>query len=883
MPASAGGHYWNPALPEGRLMDQQYAASFFPGGGATGDLMRPLDWSASPLGHPSTWPQSLRSVVGLVLTSKFPMFVAWGAELGFLYNDAYAEILGDKHPVVLGQRFHDIWAEIWSDISPLIEAALAGEAVYREDLPLVVNRNGTDEQAWFTFSYSPVRDEAGQVAGMFCAVAETTGKVLADQRNGFLIELGDRIRDLLDPQAVMAAASEVLGRRLGAARAGYGEVETDGVHVNVEGGWQAENVAPVTGSHRLSDYGEAFVREYRTGRTVAVFDFGTDPRSTAGSTTMHAAFGARAQLVVPLVKAGRLAALLFVHSSTRRCWTGADQALVEDIAERTWAAVERARAVTALHASETRLRELNETLESQVEARTRELARSEARFRAYFDASPECLFLARVPLDSGLVFEDLNPAGEQLYGLPRSAIVGHAATAVLDPEMAADVERLARECLLLDQPLRYETVRTFQFGRTFVLNIVAAPLPTSAADDPLVLFCKRDVTEQRKSEEALRQAQKMEAVGQLTGGIAHDFNNMLQAISGNLELMRRRVDQERTEDLPRHLDNASATVARAAALTQRLLAFSRRQTLQPKQVDVDKLVSGMMELISRTVGPDISVELHGGSGNWLVLCDPNQLESALLNLTINARDAMPDGGKLIFAAQHVQMSHADLAGHDGGRPGVYVEIAVTDTGIGMDKATQGRVFEPFFTTKPVGQGTGLGLSQLYGFVQQSGGQVRLESAPGRGTTVRLLLPGQEGKQEPNGSFQADMPSEQPSASGTVLLVEDEAGVRAVAAEFLRELGYQVLEAEDGPAVLRMLRSGARMDILVTDVGLPGGMNGRQVAEIVRERRPGLPTLFVTGYAGEILAGQLAAGMEVIGKPFALDALATKVRSMMIEN
>ena len=860
-------------------MDKQPAASFFPDGGATGKLMRTLDWLASPLGPPDTWPQSLRSVVGLLLTSKFPMFVAWGAGLGFVYNDAYAEILGSKHPSALGRRFHDIWAEIWSDISPLVEAALAGEAVYREDLPLVVNRSGTDEQAWFTFSYSPVRDEAGQVAGMFCAVTETTSRVLANRRHAFLVELGDCIRDLHDPQAVMAAMARALGCRLDGARAGYAEIEADGVHVNIEGGWQAEGAAPVAGRHLLSDYGEAFVREYRTGHTVVVSDFHADPRVT---TETYAATGVRAQVVVPLVNAGRLEALLFLHSSQPRRWTATERTLVEDVAERTWAVVERTRAVAALHASEARLRELKETLESQVEARTRDLTRSEARFRAYFDASPENLFLARVPSGSGLVFEDLNLAGEQLYGLPRDAIIGHAAAAVLNPEMAADVERLARECVRLAKPLRYETTRCFHSGRTLVLNVVAAPLPTPAGGDALVLFCKRDLTEQRQSEEALHQAQKMEAVGQLTGGIAHDFNNMLQAICGNLELMRRRMSQGRTEDVSHHLDTASATVARAAMLTQRLLAFARRQTLQPKWLDLNKLVFGMLELMRQTVGPGVAVELHAGDGFWPVLCDPNQLESALLNLAINARDAMPDGGRLTLTTRQVRMSQADLAGHDGEKPGAFVEIAVTDTGIGMDEATQARAFEPFFTTKPVGQGTGLGLSQLYGFVRQSGGLVQLESAPGRGTTVRLLLPGQEAERKPDLSVHRSVPPEQPGAVGTVLLVEDEAEVRAVAAEYLRELGYQVLEAEDGPAVLQVLQSGVHMDILVTDVGLPGGMDGRQVADTVRERRPGLPTLFITGYAGGTLAGRFAPGVEVIGKPFALDTLGAKVRRMVSE-
>ena len=400
------------------------------------------------------------------------------------------------------------------------------------------------------------------------------------------------------------------------------------------------------------------------------------------------------------------------------------------------------------------------------------------------------------------------------------------------------------------------------------------------------------------AEAALRQSQKMEAVGQLTGGIAHDFNNMLQGIGGALELARRRVEQGRTPDAFALMDAARQGVVRAAGLTHRLLAFARRQALDPKPVVLDGLVRGLEELIRRTVGPGVAVELRHrppgggrsrgvmspegdrGGGAWPVLCDANQLENVLLNLAINARDAMPDGGTLTLATAEVRLSAADVAGQDGAAPGEYVEVAVCDTGTGMTPDVMARAFEPFFTTKPIGQGTGLGLSQLYGFVRQSGGFVRLDSAPGRGTTVRLYLPRHTGGAAAAAAEAPGQTEVRAASAGTVLLVEDEAAVRAVAAERLRELGYAVLEAGDGPTALRLLRMDARVDALVTDVGLPGGMNGRQVADAARERRPDLPVLFITGYAGAALDGRLAPGMEVIGKPFALDALAAKVRAML---
>ncbi len=386
----------------------------------------------------------------------------------------------------------------------------------------------------------------------------------------------------------------------------------------------------------------------------------------------------------------------------------------------------------------------------------------------------------------------------------------------------------------------------------------------------------------QEHEALLRQSQKMEAVGQLTGGIAHDFNNMLQAIGGSLEMMERRIGQGRSSEAEQFVDAARKTVERAAALTHRLLAFARRQPLQPRSVEPDELIAGMEELIRRTMGPGVTIELRMNDGVWTVLCDPNQLENVLLNLTINARDAMPDGGRLTIATNDVTLSEADVVGQEGARPGAYVEISVIDTGTGMDATTKARAFEPFFTTKPIGQGTGMGLSQLYGFVRQSGGIVRLDSAPGQGTTVRLYLPRHADADEPEtkaaGSGQGA--ASQSGAGEAVLLVEDETNVRMVAAEALRDFGYRVLEAADGPAALHVLHSAVRVDLMVTDVGLPGGLNGRQVADAARERRPVLPVLFITGYAGPALEGQLAPGMEVIGKPFALDVLAARVRAML---
>jgi len=396
---------------------------------------------------------------------------------------------------------------------------------------------------------------------------------------------------------------------------------------------------------------------------------------------------------------------------------------------------------------------------------------------------------------------------------------------------------------------------------------------------------RAEAEERERVEEALRQAHKMEAIGQLTGGLAHDFNNLLAGISGSLELLRIRAAQGRTAEFGRYIETALASVNRAAALTHRLLAFSRRQTLDPKPTKVNRLVSGMEDLFRRTVGPGIRVETRPAGELWPTLCDPNQLESALLNLVINARDAMPDGGNLLIETANSVLPdrRGALRNAPPGNvpPGDYVILSVTDTGMGMAPDVIARAFDPFFTTKPLGQGTGLGLSMIYGFVQQSGGHVRLHSKEGQGTTVTIGLPRYLGARDDEAETDAAA-ALLPAASAVVLVVEDEAAVRMVIADVLSDLGYTVLEADDGRSSLSIVESGVRIDLLLTDVGLPGGMNGRQVADAARQRRPGLKVLFITGYAENAVVGssRMEQGMQVMTKPFAVEALAARVQGMI---
>ncbi|HSU21637.1 MAG TPA: PAS domain S-box protein [Variovorax sp.] len=383
-----------------------------------------------------------------------------------------------------------------------------------------------------------------------------------------------------------------------------------------------------------------------------------------------------------------------------------------------------------------------------------------------------------------------------------------------------------------------------------------------------------------QSEAALRQAQKMEAVGQLTGGLAHDFNNLLAAISGSFELLKRQGRDQ--PGLQRHVDMGQTATRRAAALTHRLLAFSRQQTLAPRYIDVDRLIEGFEDLVRRTIGPQVTLDVRAGAGVWPVLADPGQLENALLNLCINARDAMPDGGSLVVATGNHALDEAGAARHGLAR-GDYVAICVTDTGSGMPPEVIARAFDPFFTTKPIGVGTGLGLSMVYGFARQSGGQARICSSEGAGTTVCVYLPRHEGEAVPERAALAGAtPGADAGRGETVLVVDDEASVRALMVERLGELGYRVLQAADGPRAIQVLQADRDVALLVTDVGLPGGMNGRQVADAARVLIPALRVLFVTGYAetAALSHGHLPEGMQVMTKPFELSALGQRVQALV---
>lgn len=544
--------------------------------------------------------------------------------------------------------------------------------------------------------------------------------------------------------------------------------------------------------------------------------------------------------------------------------------VVEDVTERR----------LAMH----RLKHLNELLEQRVLERTQELEQSQSRFQAYFNASPEYLYLLRLTADDKLLFEDVNPAGAKLYGLSRNDMVGRGpldinATAA-GQEAGRDIECNARRSLELSQTLRYEVIRQYGSRTRLTINTIIAPVERTADNCGLVLVCKRDLTEQRHAEEALRRSQKMEAIGQLTGGIAHDFNNLLAAVMGSLELMQHRIRQGRGNEVDRYIAIAQESSKRAAALTQRLLAFSRRQTLSPALTNVNRLIQSMEDLVRRTIGPSVRLDVAATKNLWMTQVDQNQLEIALLNLCVNSRDAMPSGGRLTIETANFEVD-ARMAEEGELSAGEYVALSVSDTGTGMTPEVKSRAFDPFFTTKPLGSGTGLGLSMVYGFAKQSGGHVRLYSEVDRGATVSIYLPRAMPKIELVSERVPSTAAPKSIPGGTVLVVDDEAMIRMVVLEVLEDLGCASLEAGDGVVALEILRSQATVDLLITDVGMPN-MNGRQLADAARALRPDLKVLFITGYAENAVInhGHLDADMQLMTKPFMMDALGAKIRLMI---
>jgi PAS domain S-box-containing protein len=550
------------------------------------------------------------------------------------------------------------------------------------------------------------------------AAIDITERKQASMRAAFLLDLMDRLRHLNSPDDILASAVQALGDHLGANRVGYGQIQADGETV-VLATCHANGVKALSGAFPLDAFGAHNIDRQRNGLTVAVDDVAADPRNDLAT---WEAIDTRAYVSVPLVRGGQLRATLFLNRRGPHAWAQGEVGLIEDVAARIWDALERARAEEAL-------RRLNASLERQVESRTHERDR-------IWRIAPVLMVVS----DAKGVLLEANPAWTRVLGWSHEETVGHDVMEFVAPEdRAAGAAGMA-------QLFAGQSVIEFQLTFLAKSGDRRRIAWTTVPEGDRLYGHGRDVTGQVVAEEQLRQSQKMEAVGQLTGGIAHDFNNLLSGVTGGLDLIQRQIDQGRTGDLRRYLEAAQNAARRAGALTQRLLAYSRQQTLNPRPTNINHLVADMDELVRHSVGPDTDIRVQSSPDLWTTFVDPHQLENALLNLCINARDAMPNRGVLTIktANHHFDGEAASACDLPAGQ---YVSLSVTDTGVGMSPDTIRRAFDPFFTTKPLGAGTGLGLSMVHGFARQSSGQVRIESELGRGSCVSVILPRHHGEAE----------------------------------------------------------------------------------------------------------------------------------------
>jgi PAS domain S-box-containing protein len=1227
------------------------APAFLAGGGEMGERIRRHDWAGTALGAPERWPPALRGALGICLHSSFPTAIYWGPELLLLYNDAWAPVPADRHPWALGRPAREVWADIWPVVATQFAQVMErGEGVSSFDQMLPMRRGDSIEETYWNYSFTPIRDEAGHVVGVFNQGNETTARLLAERRQGFLLRLSDRLRGQSDPQAVIATAQEELGRHLGASRVGFGEIDAAARHCTTESNWTDGSVESHHGTHDLACFGAEVLATLRRGETLVLHDVATDPRSAGPQAQgAFAAIESAAVIGATLLKEGRMRAALYVHSRHPRRWRKEEVQLVEEVAERSWAALERARAEAALRESEARFRNVADhaplmmwlteasgrctylnrvwyefTGQTEAEAlgfgwleavhpddrgwsgqtfrdanarqapfrleyrlrradgtyrwaidaaaprfgasgeflgyvgsvldigerRAAEeaLRESEARFREVADAAPVLIWISDTskgctwfnrpwldftgrsmaeelghgwveavhPEDRDRCFATYAAAFEARRpfrmdyrmrrhdgawrviddtGVPRFAeggeFLGYIGSCVDVTEQRASAARFlgvfnselmgftifdantgetlaANDVILrmvgrsraefeaagLDwrevtprdawaqdeaaiaqarargwwDPFVKEMLR--RDGSRLPVRLSSAPLPgepgrvviaiedisderatqaaLSASEERLRLGlaagrmvtweydlpsgtilrsanaeevfgagerpedfnarlpeadaaanAKRlqdviegrsetyqsdfryrhpngqwmwlhnqgrvqrdadgrplrvngvciDITARKEIEQALAareaelrrlntrleervreevaariaaqaqlaHAQRMEALGQLAGGIAHDFNNVLQAVQGGARLI------EQAPQDPGRVHRLAAMIAEAAGrganVTRRLLAFSRRADLRAEPVNAAELLRGLQDVLAHTLGGGIRVELALAPAMPLLLADKGQLETALVNLAANARDAMSGQGTIALAAAPA----AEGTLPEGLEPGRYLLLSVADTGIGMRPEVLARASEPFFTTKPVGKGTGLGLAMARGFAEQTGGAMRIESEPGRGTTVSLWLPVTDAL--PAAEVPVGGPPEAVRSGdrGRVVLVDDEELVRRITAESLQSAGFAVLMAGSGEEALRLLDTGAPVDVLVSDLSMPG-MDGLALIREAQQRRPAMPAILLTGFATDVaelaVSGAISGSFSLLRKPVEGEALAERVAVLL---
>jgi len=714
-------------------------AKWLDGGGLMAERIRNHDWATTSLGPLEHWPDALITSVALCLASRFPQAVLWGPQLLTLHNDAFTPILGQK-PLALGKPFSEVWQEAWADIASLAHRALAGEAVYIEDFPLTIDRNGSPERAYFTFCYSPIRDHDGTVLGMLDTVTETTASVMTNQRLNFLDDLGRAIADATDPDQVLAITTSRLLEHLQLSSCAYAVMEPDEDAFTICGDAVAPGSPHLVGQYQLHDFGQLALSRLRSGRALVINDNLRQLPPEEAATFQ--AIGITATICMPLIKGGRLTALMAIHDKLPRTWTHYEQALISEVTERSWAHIQRVQAHAEVREAMAALEALNATLEHRVDERTAQLQHTEA---------------------------------------------------------------------------------------------------------------------------VLRQTQKLEAIGQLTGGVAHDFNNLLTIIRSSLHFLQRpNLDEARRQ---RYLKTMSDTVDRGAKLTGQLLAFARRQALSPQVFEAGSQLEAMADMLDTATGARVQIELQLPQAPCHIRADLSQLETAVINLMLNGRDAMAGEGTLHLRLLPDQRL-PPLRGQPP-QPGQFAAISVSDNGIGIAAELLERIFDPFFTTKAPGEGTGLGLSQVFGFAKQSGGDVQVNSVPGQGTTFTLYLP----QEEPPGAPSEDaLASSQPQTEGErrrILVVEDNPDLGNFTAQILEDHGYRVSYARSAEDALAQLNGPAgNFDAVFSDVVMPG-MGGLALARELRRQRPQLPVILTSGYSEAIAEGGHQ-GFAFLAKPYSAE-------------
>lgn len=900
---------------ESMTVDDQLALErIFVGDSDMAKHMRAHDWTSTSLGDPLQWPQSLKLAVRILLTSKFEMWIGWGPDIAFLYNDAYRPTLGIKHGYALGMPTRELYPEIWPEVEPRLRRVYQhGEATWDRALQLILHRHGYPEETYHTFSYSPLVGDSDKVEGIFCAVSEETERVISVDRLESLESLASAIAttDSFDiffqavaDEAKKANKSIVFSALYqwdaeGKARPIYEDL---GGSVDI-GRWQLDLACKSP---------QPFIVDIDPGEDFPKGAWDIAPRqaavicmNVAGSECPVGAFVVGLNPYRRFDEDYESFLKLFAGQIAAR-WTTIEG--FETAKLRTEALNE---ALALRQEAASNLAKVNESLSKEVLLRTAQ----RDRVHAMFKQAPSFMALLSGPEH---VFELANDAYQSLVG-PRD-ILGRTVREVLPDVTGQGYFELLDNVYKTGEPFKGEAMSvrlnrgdkveerflhliyqpvfidgkvegifvdgydvTHQKNAEDALRQINVTLETHVKDRTAELEqalerLRREAEERSLAERALQRAQKMEALGALTGGVAHDFNNSLQVISANLQILGLMLKSN--PEAVKRIDGAMGGVTRGAKLASQLLSFGRRQPLEPKVVSVGKFIRGLEDMLARALGESIELETVISGGLWNTMADPSQVENAVLNLAINARDAMDGRGKLTIEAGNALLDFQYCEKHEDLKPGQYVVIAVTDTGCGMSPEVLERAFEPFFSTKPEGKGTGLGLSMVYGFVKQSGGHAAVYSELGEGTTVKLYLPRSNLGEDPAPISWSNGPVQ--GGTETVLVVEDDEDVRETAVATLVGLGYRVLRAKDADSALTVVDSGVHIDVLFTDVMMPGKLRSRELARMAKQRLPALAVLFTSGYTENSIVhgGRLDDGVELLSKPYTREALARRIRHVI---